>query len=113
MKIVKLKLGTSDLDKTVDYLIQNLQFDYENHSSGMSILAFEDYYFRNNSAQLNMIIAKKENSCIIIDIIGGAGGSGLLNINWWSEKGYTNKVKKIMYKYIEEFGLTLEQMESS
>ena len=112
MKIVKLKLGCSDLDRIIDYLINNLQFDYENHSTDLSILASEDYYFRNNSTQLNMIIAKKENSYIMIDIMGGAGGSGFLNINWWSEKGYTNKVKKVLQKYVDEFHLTLEEIES-
>ena len=110
MKILKLKLGCSDLDKTIDYLINNLQFDYENHSADMSILASEEFYFRNLSTQLNMIIARKEKSHILIDIIGGAGGSGILNIDWWSEKGYTNRVKNIIKKYIDEFNLTLEEI---
>ena len=110
MKIIKFKLGCSDLDRTIDYLINNLQFDYENHSTDMSILASEDYYLRNNSTQLNMIVAKKENSYIMVDIIGGAGGSGFLNISWWSEKGYTNKVKKVLNKYVDEFNLTLEEI---
>ena len=110
MRILKLKLGCSDFDKTIDYLIDNLQFDYENHSVDMSVLASEEFYFRNCSTQLNMIIARKENSYILIDVIGGEGGSGILNINWWSEKGYTNRVKKILKKYADEFTLTVEEI---
>jgi hypothetical protein len=113
MKIAKIKLRTSNLDRIVDYLIKNLQFDYENHSIDMSILASEDFYFRNISSQLNMIIAKKEKSHIIIEIMGAAGGAGLLNINWWSEQEYTNKVKKILQQYADEFNLTLKEIESS
>jgi hypothetical protein len=113
MKIVKLKLGCPDLDRLIDYLISNLQFDYENHSTDMSILASEDYYFRNNSTQQNMIVAKKADSAITIDIMGGAGGSGFLNINWWSEQGYTNTVKRVLVRYVEEFNLTMEEIESA
>jgi len=79
MKILKLKLGCSDLDKTIDYLITNLKFDYENHNTDMSILASEEFWFK--STQLNMIIAKKEKSYILIDIIGAAGSTGILHIN--------------------------------
>jgi hypothetical protein len=112
MRILKLKLGCSDLDTTIDFLINNLKFDYENHSTDMSILASEEFYFRNLSTQLNMIIARKEKSHILIDIIGGAGGSGILNINWWSEKGYTNRVRKVLKKYVDEFNFSLEEIES-
>jgi hypothetical protein len=112
MKIVKFKLGCSELDRTIDYLIENLQFDYENHSVDMSILALEEFYFRNMSTQLNMILAKKEESHILIDIIGGAGGSGILNINWWSERGYTKRVKRVLKKYVDENNLTLEEITS-
>ena len=112
MRILKLKLDCSDLDKTINYLINNLQFDYENHSTDMSVLASEEFYFRNHSTQLNMIIARKEESRILIDVIGGAGGHGILNINWWSEKGYTNRVKKVLKKYADEFNFSLEEIES-
>lgn len=108
MKILHLRLGTSDLDRTIDYLINNLHFDYENHSTDMSVLSYEEFYFRNHSTQLNMVIAKKEGSYILMDVIGGAGGSGILNINWWSEKGYTNRVKKVVKKFGDEFNIPFE-----
>jgi hypothetical protein len=111
MRIVKLKINDADLDRIVNYLIEHLSFDYENHSTEMSILASEEFYFRTFSAQLNMIIVKKEMSDILIDIIGAAGGSGLLNIDWWSEKGYTNRAKKVINKYKDEFNLIIENVE--
>jgi hypothetical protein len=113
MKILKLKLGCADLEKTIEYLIENLRFDYENHSIDMSVLASEEFYFRNASTQLNMIIALLDKSEIYIDIMGGAGGSGILNINWWSEKGYTNRVKKVLRKYAAEFNLPLEEIDTT
>ena len=111
MKILKLKINDGDLDRLVNYLIEHLSFDYENHSTEMSVIASEEFYFRTFSAQLNMIIARKETSYILIDIVGAAGGSGLLIIDWWSEKGYTNRVKKVLNKYKEEFNLVIEKSE--
>jgi len=113
MRTTKYKLATDDLDKTVNYLIERLDFDYENHSINMSVLALEEFYFRNSSTQLNMIIAKREESYILIDVMGSAGGTGIFNINWWSEKGYIKRVKRVLDEYAEEFSLTLEELETS
>jgi hypothetical protein len=114
MRKVRFKLGSSDLKKIIDYLTDNydLDFIYENHSNDMSILASEDLYLRTGSYQFNMIIGKIENEHIIIDVIGGAGGTGLLNISWGSEKSYTKKVKIILRNYVEESNLTFEEIES-
>lgn len=102
MNISKFKINTGDLNIVVNYLVEHLSFDYENHCADMSILANEEFYFRNSSTQLNMIIAKKENSGISLDVIGGAGGTGILNINWWSERGYIKRVRKVLEKLAEE-----------
>ena len=113
MKIGKFKLFTSDLDKTVNYLVENLSFDYENHSVDMSILSSEEYYFRNRSTQLNMIIAKKIESCILIDVLGSAGGTGIFNISWGSEKGYIKTVHKIINKFSEEYSVEIQRIEEA
>jgi len=113
MKIEKFKLFTSDLDKTVNYLVENLSFDYENHSIDMSILSSEEYYFRNRSSQLNMIIAKKTESCILIDVLGSAGGTGIFNISWGSEKGYINTVSKILKNFSEEYAIEIQRIEEA
>jgi hypothetical protein len=110
MKILKLKVGTTDLDSMKVYIIKNFEFQYENHSADMTILATEDFYFRNNSTQLNMIVAKREESALLIDVIGGAGGAGLLNINWWSEKSYTGKVNNLLQKYAKVNDLTIQEI---
>lgn len=113
MRTTKYKLPTDDLDKTVNYLIEYLRFDYENHSLNMSVLASEEYYMRNGSTQLNMIIAKREESYLLIDVMGSAGGRGILNINWWSEKGYIKRVKRVLDEYAKEFSLTIEELETN
>lgn len=59
MKVSKFRIDSTDIDDFIDFLINELSFNYENHSPNMSLLASEEYYFRNGSAQLNMIVAKK------------------------------------------------------
>ncbi|MBD0369041.1 MAG: hypothetical protein ICV53_23420 [Flavisolibacter sp.] len=108
MTVLKLKLTDNNLDQLVNYLIQELNFDYENHSTDMSILIADNLYFIHMSAQLNMIIMKKEASFILIDIIGGGGGDGILNMDFGTEKGYTKRTAKVIYKYAEEYSLAVE-----
>ena len=50
MEISKYRIDTMDLDQTVNFLVANLSFDYENHSNDMSILAEEEYHFRTSSS---------------------------------------------------------------
>ena len=66
MEISKYRLATSDLDQLVNYLADNLPFDYENHSIEMSVLAEEEYHLRSGSTQLNMVIAKKKEDYILL-----------------------------------------------
>ncbi|MFH1049608.1 MAG: DUF6054 family protein [bacterium] len=109
MKISKYKLHSQNLDKLINYLKTQFQFSYENQSTDMSVLAAEKFYFRNNSTQLNLLILKVKNSIIEIDVIGGAGGSGLLNINLWSEKSFIKKAEKVLKTYSEENGLLFSE----
>jgi len=110
MEISKYRLSTSDLDQTVNYLADKLRFDYENHSSEMSVLAEEEYHLRSGSSQLNMVIAKKKEDYILLDIMGCAGGAGMLNCDFGTEKMYLKKVYPVLEMYCDEFGLVLEEL---
>lgn len=110
MNISRYKIFTIDREEFINYLNNYLSFKYENHSSDMSILANEEYYLRNNSTQMNLVILKINENSLDIDIIGSAGGSGIFNINLWSEKGYIKKVKKLLVKFSEEYKIKIEEI---
>jgi len=112
MEISKYKIMTHDLDQVVNYLADHLPFDYENHSAEMSVLAQEEYHLRSSSTQLNMLIAKRIEDSIQIDIMGSAGGSGMFNNDFGSEKGYLRKACVVLERYSEEFGIDLELLEN-
>jgi hypothetical protein len=77
----------------------------------MSVLAQEEYHLRSSSTQLNMIVAKKQGDCVLMDIMGSAGGSGMFNFDFGSEKGYLRKALTVVEMYCEEFGLAMEEIE--
>lgn len=113
MKISKYRIQTNDFEKLTNHLKNQFEFDYENHSDDMCVLASEEYYFRNGSTQLNMVIIKKSNATILIDIVAGAGGSGIFNINWWSEKEFVKKIQRIIDGYANVNHLTLNELNQS
>ena len=109
MRISRFKVSTTDRKMIIKYLKKYLPFEYQNHSSDMSILANEDLHLRTNSSQMDMVILKIEEGSIDIDVIGGAGGVGILNINWGSEKEYIKGVRNILLQFSEEFNIKMEE----
>src|SRR3954453_5325906 len=102
MTVLKLKISDDNLDELVNYLIQELSFDYECHSQDMSILMADSFYPIKIQAQVNMMFFKRDTSFILTDIIGAGGGDGILNLDWGTEKGYTKTAAKAIHQYAAE-----------
>ena len=113
MTIVKLKIADENLDALVNYVIEELEFSYENHSANVSILAVENLSFRNPAGQLNLVIFKRENASILVDVITGGGNRGLLDIIGNSEKGYVRTVTQKIQAYATEYRLRVEILEDA
>jgi len=110
MKLSRIVILSQDFQKFTGYLKENMSFSYENNGSDMIILADEEYYFRNNTAQLNIIVATVDYNKITVDIIGGAGGAGLLNFSLGSEKNFIKRALRLIDRYIEENNLESEDI---
>jgi hypothetical protein len=108
MEISKLKITGTTVDKLVTHLLDTSTFKYKNLTDDMAVLATENFYFRNNSTQLNMIVIKKEDLILHVDLIGAAGGTGLFNFNLGSEKGFIKTTKKIISEFCSGQGLQIE-----
>lgn len=108
MTIVKLKLQDNNLDRLVNSLIEVLDFAYENHCPDMSVLAPEQFYLRNMSTQMNLIVLKREASSILIDVMGAAGGSGMLNLDLGSEDSFARRATKKVHNYASAHNLAVE-----
>lgn len=110
MKIIRVKLNSDDLQKVVTHFKKENSFDYTNETCDFAVLASEKFYFRNSSTQLNAIIIKLEGEELVVDIIGAAGGTGLFNISWGSERGFTNKIKSMLSEYSKRHLIKMEEI---
>jgi len=111
MEMAKLKITGTTLDKLVNHLLDTSTFKYKNLTEDMAVLATENFYLRNNSAQLNMIVIKKQELILYVDLIGAAGGTGLFNFNFGSEKGFIKTTKKIINEFCTGQRLQIELVE--
>src|SRR4051812_30681174 len=111
MEVLKLKISTLLQDKLIAYLAESILFQYTDISPEMTVLAVEEYYFRNNSDQLNLIIIKRVDSYLHIDLIGGGGASGLFGITWGSEQAFIKKIKKMLQDFCKTHGESIEYRE--
>ena len=109
MKVLKLQLSDRNLDTIVEFLIQEMTFDYENHSADMSVLAKEEFYFRTDSKQLNMILLKTTDAGMEIDLVGSAGGSGLLSLTFGSEASFVANARETLQRYAKERDFVLDE----
>ncbi|TDH28093.1 hypothetical protein EXU57_06440 [Segetibacter sp. 3557_3] len=109
MTDAKLKISEENLDQLVAFLIQEWSFDFEKHSTDASILISENFYFRNMSTQMNIVILKKENNSILIDIVAG-GGAGIFHVDLNSAKAFVDGMSKLVMKYAKEYGLNVRKI---
>ena len=113
MKIAKFKIYSGELKKLADHLTTLHSYKYINMTTELAVLATENYYLRNDSTQLNMIVLKQLNDGLQIDVLGAAGGTGLFKISLGSEKHFIKRTQKTIEEYCGNHGLKLEEIKSS
>jgi hypothetical protein len=111
MKIAKLKINAKYKGELIQFLGDSIGPDYENIQPDMTVFVKEDFYFRNNSTQLNMIIIRVDTAFLYIDIIGGGGGTGWFNISWGSEKSFVKKTCRTIEGFYASRGEAIEYLE--
>lgn len=109
MTVLKLKLVDNDLDKLVNCLIRERLFDYENHSTDMSILISDNLRLADVTSLLNTVVLKRESSFILIDLISGGGHDGLFS--GMVQQDYVRGAAKAIYEYAELYGLQIDPVE--
>lgn len=84
MQIQTVQIDTLLLEEFIIQLKKRFQFKYENSSEDMYIMVSEDNDFLFNRVTTNLIIAKKTDSQILVDIIGGKGQAYFIT-NFYSD----------------------------
>lgn len=111
MKFSRFELDTTEIRPLASAISSQMDKSYVNETDEMIIIAAETYKLRTNSTQMNMVIVKKVDSKSFVDIIGAAGGTGILNISLWAESGFVRSTFKQMEEYCNTHGITFIKQE--
>ncbi len=65
---------------------------YTSVCDDMIIIGSEAYRLRTTSSQWEMVVLKKVDNSVRIDVIGTGGGAGIFNISLGSEKSFVNQM---------------------
>jgi NAD kinase len=104
MALLTLK-GNGDLEEIVKYLEVKIadsgissqlvhKVKRSLYGSNVYLLAFEKYYFRNESRTSLSILITENDDEITVDAVSTGGGQGLIfRISWGAEENYVNVVR--------------------
>ena len=67
---------------------------------GVLLIVLEKYYVRNASWASLTLQCVSDGSTQTVTAVGTGGGTGILNIDWWANESFTDKI----CKYLEEIG---------
>lgn len=110
MKIKKVEITHDDIMQLAQIAVKQMGQEYVKTSDEMIIIGSESYKMRTNSTQWNMVVLRKKGRKVEIDMVGTAGGSGIFNISWWSESGFTKGMFKHFKKHCEDKGWNLQEV---
>lgn len=110
MRFSRFEVKTSKIRPLAQFVTSNMEICYSNETDDMIIIASEKYKLRTNSTQMNMIIVKKSFKSCYVDIIGAAGGTGILNFSLWAESGFVKSAYKSLREYCSTNGLQLTEI---
>lgn len=106
MQILTVRVQPGYNDELIDFLCQQMSFDYRRRTNNVVILAGEEYRFRTNSNQFRFIVISEQQDYLEIDIVGGGGGSGIFRISWGSEASFVHNANYLIKQFCATFGLT-------
>jgi hypothetical protein len=110
MERVELTVHGEDagaLPSAIQGVPRNKRADYS--GDGFAVIVTEQYFFRTNSnLQTTTIFDLVDDTTCEVIIVTGGGGSGLLQHDWGTESGESNRLLERVESFCQERGLTIE-----
>ena len=69
----RLRLQTSQWDEVLAYFRHGMHPHFTTESEDLCVLMTEVYYRHTRSTQMNMMVFKRQEGGIVIDVLGGGG----------------------------------------
>ncbi len=100
MRTSSFKLVTTDLRSVVNYLNHNIEFSDANYSNEMAVLTSESHRMKQSKQNKNMIILRKRQNYIYINIIENDAPRRMFN---FSKENFIKDVTLIFENFCEEY----------
>jgi len=86
---------------------RNKRVDYG--GDGFAVIVTERYFFRTNSnLQTTTIFELVDDTTCEVTVVSGGGGSGLLQHDWGTESGESNRLLRTFEEFCDEHELEVE-----
>ncbi|MDS0282401.1 hypothetical protein [Haloarcula onubensis] len=95
------------LPSAINGVPRNKRVDYD--GDGFAVIVTEQYHFKTNSSlQTTTIFELVDETTCEVTIVSGGGGAGLLQHDWGTESGDSNKLVAKLEAFCREHGLDIE-----
>lgn len=110
MHLTKLKLTGINLDTFINFIIEQIEFDYENHSEKMTVLVKEEKSFRHQYYQVNIVTVKEATDCLLLDINSNGIEGRIVDYFVKSEEHFALDFVRILLKNCKELNFRIEKI---
>ena len=112
MKITRLKLTNTSLDKFVNFIIFHQEFMYESHSEKMTVLINQVSHFDSDYGHdTQVLIARDMGTEIHVDLISNPDDYSIVEIFKNQEPRLSKKIKHALKTYGKEEGIDWIEIE--
>jgi len=100
--------GVRELPSAIEGFPRNKRVDY--NGDGFVVILTEQYFFRTSSNLLTTTIFDLvDDTTCAVRVVTGGGGTGLMQIDLWSESSEANKVVGKIREFCRENDLEIER----
>ncbi|GAB5416418.1 MAG: hypothetical protein Crog4KO_09960 [Crocinitomicaceae bacterium] len=106
MQIQRITIeGYDNIKSLAKICLSNMGSQYRSVSDDTIVIGSETYRLRTTSSQWEMVVLKKLDNSVRIDVIGTGGGAGVFNISLGSEKSFVNQMMGALRDVCDRNGL--------
>lgn len=108
MRIERIIVETQDI-QTIALLFKKYHgSQYQCVNDDMVIIGNESYRWITSSVQWDMVVIKRMEDKIQVDVLGVGGGSGLFSFSWGTERSFVRDMTRRTAEYCRNNGLKFE-----